>query len=136
MSIQFEILPHTADIRIRAFGKTRQELFKNMMLGMFSEYVPDKKKKQVGRDFSVSSPDLSALLVDFLSEALRLSDTHNEVYNNVLFKAFTDTDCTGQLFGYALKGVDGEEIKAVTYHDTKLEQRQDGSWQAEVIFDI
>jgi SHS2 domain-containing protein len=29
-----------------------------------------------------------------------------------------------------------EEIKAVTYHQLKVEQQADGTWQATVIFDV
>ncbi|PIR90405.1 hypothetical protein COU04_00035, partial [bacterium (Candidatus Gribaldobacteria) CG10_big_fil_rev_8_21_14_0_10_33_41] len=33
---KYEILEHKADLKIRAFGKTKQELFLNMLLGMTS----------------------------------------------------------------------------------------------------
>lgn len=132
----FEILPHTADIRIRAFGKSREELFQNMLQGMFSGYQPDRSHLSIKRDFTASSPDLAALLVDFLSEALRLADTYHEVYDELSFSRFTDTECAGELKGWPLKAVEGEEIKAATYHDLKLGQKQDGIWEAEVIFDI
>jgi SHS2 domain-containing protein len=32
---KFEILEHKADLKIRVFGKTKEELFENAMLGMF-----------------------------------------------------------------------------------------------------
>ena len=31
----YENLEHTADLKIRAFGKTKEEVFSNMALGMF-----------------------------------------------------------------------------------------------------
>jgi len=136
MSLPFEILPHTADIRIRALGQTRQELFQNMLRGMFHDYEPERTASRVERYFAVASPDFSALLVDLLSEALTLADIYNEVYDEVSFARLSDTECSGKLSGWRLKGVQGEEIKAVTYHDMKLEKKKDETWEAEVVFDI
>jgi SHS2 domain-containing protein len=38
---RFEILEHKADLKIRAFGKTKEELFLNMMIGMTESQKPE-----------------------------------------------------------------------------------------------
>ena len=48
---KFEILEHKADLKIRAFGKTKEELFENAMAGMFEEArYEGNGKETIGRD--------------------------------------------------------------------------------------
>ena len=83
---KFEILEHKADLKIRAFGKTKEELFLNMLLGMSESMNPEiEAGTRVKREIKIESLDLPALLVDFLSEALYQSQTNKEVYNSVKF---------------------------------------------------
>lgn len=146
--VDFEVVPHTADLKIRVFGKTREELFANALIGMFQSTRPiapechyDERERLVcpalpiSRDIGVNSMDLESLLVDFLSDALYLSDVHNEAYLAVNIDALSDNGITAQVKGIAIKGFEESEIKGVTYHDLKIEQK-DGLWQTEIVFDI
>ena len=36
----FEMVPHTADIKIRAYGNTMEELFRHALQGMFQSIRP------------------------------------------------------------------------------------------------
>jgi SHS2 domain-containing protein len=74
-------------------------------------------------------------LVDFLSEALYQSQVNREVYKDIVFKKLTDTEMEGLLMGQKIERF-GEEIKAVTYHSLKINKKEDGSWEAIVLFDI
>lgn len=134
---RYEILEHTADLKIRAFGKTKKELFQNALLGMeeslkFELRRPEEKTK---RKIKIKSLDLSAILVDFLSEVLYLSQVNKEVYFEVNLKKFSDTKIEGELIGQKVERF-GEDIKAVTYHSLDVHQEKDGTWQATVLFDI
>ena len=88
MKKDFEQIAHTADIEIRVYGSTKNELFSNALIGMF-QVIGTKASGCVMQDgrlvcaqlpqmreIDVSSFDLDSLLVDFLSEALYLSDIH------------------------------------------------------------
>ncbi len=132
----FEILEHPADVKIRAFGKTKEELFLNAMLGMNAVLKPQEanNKKQVTKNIKVTSVDLDALLVDFLSEVLYLIQTNKEIYNEVKFKKFSDTELVGELFGQKFASL-GEDIKAVTYYGLKIE-RENNLYEATILFDI
>ena len=67
--MKYEILDHKADLKIRAFGKTKEELFLNMLLGMTESQKPEiKGEEKIIRQIKVKSLDSLALLVDFLSE--------------------------------------------------------------------
>ena len=139
---QYENLEHTADLKIRAFGRTKEEVFSNMALGMF-ETITDPmaidKSDKVSREIEADALDLPALLVDFLSKLLTLSDIGNEIYDRfeVSFMQ-TDTETwwlKANVYGYGVKGFK-TEIKAVTYNELKLKEDEDGNWVAEVVFDI
>ena len=132
---KYEILEHKADLKIRAFGKTKEELFSNMLLAMSESQKASILPQEVRRDFRIKSSDLPSLLVDFLSEVLYLSQVNKEVYKEVKFKEFTDNEIKGELIGQKVKSF-GEDIKAVTYHDLDVHQQKNGLWQATILFDI
>ena len=133
---KYEILEHKADLKIRAFGKTKEELFLNMLLGMADSQKPEiKVKEKIERQIKIKSIDLPALLVDFLSEALYLSQINKEVYFEVIFKKFTDTEFEGELIGQKVESF-GEDIKAATHHNLEIKQTKNKSWEAIVLFDV
>lgn len=133
---KYEILEHKADLKIRAFGKTKKELFLNMLLGMAESQKSEIKEKQkITTKIEIKSPDSLTLLVDFLSEALYFSQVKREIYKDFQFTKFTDTELAGELIGQKVERF-GEDIKAVTYHDLDIHQAEDGFWEATVLFDI
>ena len=132
---KYEILEHKADLKIRAFGKTKEEVFLNMLLAMTENQRPEILPEKVKKEIKISSPELSSLLVDFLSEALYLTQVNKEIYNNVKYKKFTDTELKAELIGQKVERF-GEDIKAVTYHNLNIRQREDGIWEATILFDI
>ena len=132
---KFEVLEHKADLKIRAFGKTKAELFLNMLFGMAENQRAEiKNKEKIKRKIKIRSLDFAALLVDFLSEALYLSQVNKEVYFKAEFTKFTDREIEGELIGQKVERF-GEDIKAVTHHDLDIQQ-EDGIWRATVLFDI
>jgi len=136
MAKKYEILEHKADLKIRVFGKTKEELFLNALLGMTESLKPDvKSDEKIIRQIKINSPDLPALLVDFLSEILYLIQVNKEIYNNVKFKKFSNLEIEAELFGQKVERF-GEDIKAVTYHGLDIYQKKDGNWEAAVLFDI
>jgi len=135
MDKEYKILDHPSDVRIQAFGKTKEELFLHAMKGMNEILKPKILDKKSGkREIKVKSVDSNALLVDFLSEVLYQIQTNKEVYNNVKFTKFSDTEFESELTGNKIESF-GEDIKAVTYHDLKIEKRE-GLYRAQILFDI
>ena len=146
MNKQYESIPHTADLQLRVWGKTLQELFKNALIGMSQSMQPKsrmcvlKGKKlecpdlPVTQKISVDAPDIEGLLVDFLNEALYLCDANNQLFLDVSFDTFSDTNLTGTLYGVLLDGID-LEVKATTHHGLKIEKIND-QYQADIVFDI
>lgn len=135
--MKYKILPHPADIRVQAFGKTKEELFLNAMLGMNAVLKPkikDKKEKRKNK-IKIESVDLNALLVDFLSEVLYLSQVNKEIYTDIKFNKFSDKELAGELIGNKVESF-GEDIKGVTYHGLKIEKNKRGLYEATLLLDI
>lgn len=134
----YELLEHTADLKIRAYGKDLSELFSHALKGMFEICRPEvKKQSEVVRQINVSATDLEALLVEFLSQALYLSDVNDETYFRAEVK-IKDKDkkksLKGNIRGKKLERL-GLEVKAVTWHDLSVKKNND-HWEAVVLFDI
>ena len=147
MSKDFEQLPHTADIKIRVYGTTEKELFKQAVIGMFQvvrPIAPDCKivddrvvcdALPITREISLSSIDQSALLIDFLSDILSLSDIHNEAYFDATIHELSDTAIKATIHGVPITGFEVVELKAVTYHECDIKKVGD-LFQADIVFDI
>jgi SHS2 domain-containing protein len=144
---EYELVPHTADLKMYAYGTTFEELFRNALRGMFASIKPQSKlityehdvphiaKYSSERHVVVRSTDREALLIDFLSDCLYLADTQNEAYFDARFKELSETELDATIFGVEVTGFEVVEIKAVTYHDLQLELI-DGQWRATLVFDI
>ncbi len=146
MPKDFELIPHTADLKIRVYGSNLAELFRHAVIGMFQAIEPRAQGCTVQQDrlvcsslpqsheITVESPDAASLLVDFLSHALYLSDVHNEAYLDATIHEITNTNVRATVRGVEVTGFN-VEIKAVTYHDLDI-HKQGGLWQTDIVFDI
>ena len=135
MDKKFEVLPHTADFKLRAYGKDEEELFSHAVQGMFESLSPVWQEETVERSITVESSDIELLLVDFLSEALYFSDVYKEAYDKCVIEEISHTCVKGVLHGKKISGFESGEIKAVTHHELSVRLR-DGVWVADVLFDI
>ncbi|MBI2849368.1 MAG: archease [Chloroflexi bacterium] len=121
----YEIVDHTADVGIRAYGHDLREAFANTAYGMVSLMIdPEKIQERIRRDIEVRGDDLESLLVAWLTELLYYVDSER-----LLFKRFD----IHHLDGACLKAtVYGERIdlrrhrfktavKAATYHLLRVE---------------
>ena len=135
----YELIDHTADVGIKAYGKTLSEAFENAAKGMFDIITDSSEIESIGQyDIELEAPDLEQLLVDWLSELLFLNSAKNLVFG--FFKVEIDekkNKLSAKIFGekYTVsKHKIGAEIKAVTYH--MLEVRNKRPFHAQVLFDI
>ncbi|PIV69475.1 MAG: archease [Euryarchaeota archaeon CG01_land_8_20_14_3_00_38_12] len=135
---KYDIIEHTADIGIKAYGKNLSECFENAAVGMFDIISDTKKVKPVGEyEISLKSDTVEELLVDWLSKLLTVSDI-----NNILFGKFDvsvdeekcelNANVYGENFDSEQHTV-GKEIKAVTYHILEVNKEKG---YVQVLFDI
>lgn len=134
--MDYEILEHTADLRMKARGETLRELFLHAMQGMTEAMKPERAPgaTQTARPISVSSSSSENLLIDFLNEALSLGETNQELYRDITFEIFSDKELSGMLLGYPRTAI-GREIKAATFHELSIRE-QDGMYEATIVFDV
>ncbi len=140
MTARYEFFEHTADIGVRVFGATLEELFRNAAAALF-EVMGEWKKSGVGSQKSIVIEAGSAedLLHDWLTELLFEFSAHGVVYDEFGISNLNSQIIEASLRGGAVDWKQSEpraEVKAVTYHQLQVEQRDDGSWLATVIFDV
>lgn len=135
----YDILEHTADIGIRAYGKTRKELFINAATGMFG-IIADLDDVRIIKTVPIrlKAPSLEELLVLWLQELLYRFDIDKILFKKFAIERMSETQLIAKVSGERLdadKHTLYRELKAVTYHELKIE-RLKTTWQARVIFDI
>jgi len=64
-----------------------------------------------------------------------LSKVNKEIYLKARFDKFTDNEIEAQIFGKKVKRFN-KDIKAVTYHNLNIFFRENGQWEATILFDI
>ncbi len=131
---RFELMEHTADALLRAYGQTTEERFANAALGMFDIITDLSAVKCVGESrIVVRNSDIDGLLVDFLTELLYLYEVEGVLVCDV------KVEIRGDTLEAVVKGeaIDPDrhriktEVKAVTYH--MLEINDDF---VQVLFDL
>ncbi len=136
---EFEIVEHTADVGIKAYGKSLAECFENAAKGMFAIITDNSKIDSVGEyRIELKSDSLEELLVDWLSELLFLNSAYNLVFGE--FKVDLDEKnirlnarALGEEYKRDKHGY-GVEIKAVTYHMLRIKKTY--PYEVQVLFDI
>jgi len=133
----YRILEHTADVRLLVEGRTLEELFQEALGGMMEVLKPEKKEGGAERlrRIEVEAASRTALLVDFLNEALWLAHTHREALADAAFGAISETRVEATLRGWPAEAF-GEDIKAVTYHEAEIRQNAAGNLETKLVFDI
>jgi len=135
---KYEIIDHTADLGLRVFGRTREDLFSHAARAMFDQIADLRSiREDIRRSVTVEAPGLEELLVYFLSELLYLFTGEGILLSKFTIKKMDDrhleAEAGGERFSSARHRLK-TEIKAVTYHNLKIE-RQGAGWKAEIIFD-
>lgn len=135
----FEILEHTADIGVRAWGRTLEELFENAALAVESIAVElERVEPRVAYPIAASGEDRESLLVNWLSEVIYYVDGRRILMSRFQVETLTDTAVTGQAWGEARDSARHPPrivVKAATYHQLRIYQERD-RWVAEVYLDI
>jgi len=125
---RYRILPHTADGKFQAFGKTLEEAFANAALATASlMWEWDKVKKTRKYSIEVQGHDLPQLLSNFLEEIIYLLDTKMFLLasvENMKIERIDDRYLLRALFegdGYSPKYRVFGQVKAITYNEMKIE---------------
>jgi SHS2 domain-containing protein len=135
----WHVLSHTADTGIEATADSLSALLGELSAGMFGLIAPlEPSEAERWIEMSVTASSVDELVVDTLSELLYTAEVED-----LIFCAFRISIGPGILSavvgagGLPTRLVEpvGPPVKAVTYHDLIVEER-DGGWYGRVYFDV
>jgi len=137
----YEYLEHTADLKIRATGKTLEEALSESAKAVFGAIAGKSRvEPRLEKELTIIVREPQTLVHDFLGKLIYIFSTEH-----ILFSEFELN--LKEAIGYKLKvKARGEpydpkkhklvkEVKAVTYHDMKVQEEEDGTWRIEVVCD-
>jgi len=136
---KYELIDHTADIGLRIFGGSLEELFQNAGFALFdvltgSEKVMPREK----RTFELERENLEELLVEWLGTLLYVFDTEQFLCSSFKVIRLDNNRLHAEAAGeYYQDGVHSiaTAVKAITYHQLTLSEKN-GLWEATVIVDV
>ena len=138
MNKNYEILDHTADIRIRVSGISLSHLFVNAAAAMFDIIAENIacNKQETKALIIQEAEDKDELFINWLNELHSLSAAKNIIFKEFKVNKLTETSLEISCTGYPATAFKiSTEIKAATYHELKIQEKDKG-WEAEVIFDV
>ena len=137
----FELVTDIQNPRIRAWGRSINELFSNCLRALAALIQPtvltvSKKAKKIKKTLRVEAVDTSTLLVEFLSEVVRLSDAHNILFTDITLRNIGDDFLEGELSGVPVEDME-REIKAISYDEIEIRRNPvSGLYETTLVFDV
>ncbi len=131
-------LPHTADTGIEATAPGLTGLIAELASGMFELMaVVDPCPDSTVLATTVSASTDEDLVVDCLSEILFLSETEDLHFCRFDVEEAGESTVDVRMHGVPTPEIEatGPPIKAVTYHQLEVAEREDG-WYGRVYFDV
>lgn len=138
----YEYIPHTADVRFRAYGRTLEEAFSTSAIAMFNIMIDTKKvMPKIERKIQVRAKDEVRLLFEFLGRFLFLLDAENFVLHEVS-KIKIDRKGAQYILDAIAVGDDLSEgyethtqVKAITYNEMEIKQ-VNSQWVVTAVVDV
>ncbi len=130
----FEEISHTADWSARVWAQDLPSLFAESARAMNTlAGTVTGKGPRMTRMFESEGPDAESLLVAFLSELI-----YYQEQENLAFEVF-ELGVEGQKLEVKMEGAQivsaDKAIKAVTYHNLKIEKTKQG-FETTIVFDV
>ncbi len=144
--MQYEYLEHTADIKFKAYGKTKEELIINSGKALCNSIIDLKEIEKKGKGIiEIKAESFEQLLFKFLQELLFEIDANELIFSEFQIKKLTEKKinektefklivfCLGEKINLDKHEIK-TEIKAITKHEFKVEKKEE--WTAEVLVDV
>ncbi len=138
MEKDFEIVDHTADVGIIAYGADIKQAFANAARALFSLITElDDVAEALHQDIELTAPDKESLLVEWLNELIYLFDVENILFKRFDITRLNSTQLKARIYGEKVNSSRHKlktGVKAATYHMLKVD-KGDGC-RVQVLFDI
>jgi SHS2 domain-containing protein len=138
MGKRFEVIDHTADLGIAAYGEDLKEAFANAAYALFSMMIDlEGVGDALCRRVEVTADDRSDLLVAWLNELIYVFEVDKMLFKRFDIGELTETRLRASCYG---ERIDPERhkirvgFKAATYHMLRIDEG-DG-FRVQVLFDI
>jgi len=138
MEKDFDIVNHTADVGIVAYGADISQAFVNAARALFSLITElDDVEEVLYRDTELTASDEESLLVEWLNELIYLFDAEGIIFKRFDITKLNPTRLKARSYG---EKVDSSKhklktgVKAATYHMLKVDK--DNGCKVQVLFDI
>lgn len=122
----FEVLDHTAEVGIRAWGRDLREAFAEAARGMFALMVDlDAVEEREARRVEAVGEDREDLLVRWLNELLFLVDSEGLVFRRFDIERLSERELAATAHGEPLDRARHQPlagVKAATYHQLSVEE--------------
>jgi SHS2 domain-containing protein len=134
---RYELIEHTADVGLKAYGRSLPEAFANAAYGMFSIMTElENVRETETRRVAVSADDIEGLLFEWLNSLLYYFDAESLLFKRFDITEFADTRlvaaCHGEKFDPARQQIK-IGVKSATYHMLNVDRQKN---TAQVIFDV
>jgi SHS2 domain-containing protein len=134
----YELIDHTADTGIKAYGENLPELFENAARGMRDIMVDPGTVRPVRQLIvEVDGQDIEELLVEWLNDLIYLFETQGLVPSSFkvleLEKQHLVAEVHGEHYDTQIHEL-RTEIKAATYHMMSI--KKENGWSSTVVFDV
>lgn len=137
--VKFKFLDHTADIRVKIFGKNEEILFTNAFLALnnyiFGDFKNMKFKNESFDKIIIFGKNLEDLLINFLNEILTLIYVKKNIYFRIKFLKFSFNELIALIFGQKSKKF-LRDVKAVSYYNLKIKKTKKNFFEAMFVLDI
>ena len=138
MSKRFEVIEHTADVGIAAYGSDVKEAFANAAYALFSLMIDLKHVgDNLDREVEVTAENQQDLLVAWLNELIYLFEVEGILFKRFRIDELTETKLKSRCYGEKVDPVRHKirvGVKAATYHMLKVEKNN--GFRVQVLFDI
>jgi SHS2 domain-containing protein len=139
LSLEYQIIDHTADLGIVVKAHSLKNLFINAAKAMVDIMIQgDVKVKTEVREIVIEGKDFPDLMVRWLGEILYLFYGENLIGSSIEIESLSRNRIKSRIEFVEFNPDYYEilsEIKAVTYHRISVEKIDD-TWKAMVIFDL
>lgn len=139
--MKYKFLPHTADVKFQAFGKTLGKTFENSALALKEEIISGvtvNVKGKTKEKLNAKGKDFESLLYNFLEEILYMLEAGDFLFSKV--KSIKIDKKKFRLNAVVLgdKASDYKfvnAVKAITYNDMFVKKMKD-KWISQVVLDV
>ncbi len=135
----YEILPRNGECALRVNGKNLKELFGAALLGMskMMKEVEDDEMNgaSIEKNLTMSAPESTLLLIDFLSKVLSDSYEHDILYTKVKFERLDEISLKAKLYAMNVDFFD-QELRGINYDRVEIKKNEAGLFESVISFDV